>query len=99
MVREQDIIAIFHSVHRVMKAEKVLKKAHLDVMLIPTPRQLSSDCGLALRYTVAAAGEVAAVLAASGLPLAAELYQYVDGDYVVFSPPPAINSLPLPDHS
>lgn len=87
MVRDQDVIAIFHSVHRVMKAEKVLKKARLDVLLIPTPRQLSSDCGLALRFTAAVADEVAATLAENGLPAAAELYQYVDGEYLAMTPP------------
>lgn len=43
MVRENDFVAIFHSIHRVMKAEKVLKKARAEVVLIPVPRQLASD--------------------------------------------------------
>ncbi len=50
MVRENDYVAIFHSIHRVMKAEKILKKAKMKMLLIPVPRQLTSDCGLAIRY-------------------------------------------------
>ncbi|NIQ94401.1 MAG: DUF3343 domain-containing protein [Desulfuromonadales bacterium] len=52
MVRENDLVAIFHSIHRVMKAEKVLKAGGADILLIPVPRQLTSDCGLALRFAL-----------------------------------------------
>ena len=54
MVNDGDYVAIFNSVHRVMKAEKLLKEQKLQILLIPAPRALSSDCGLAIRY---AAGE------------------------------------------
>ena len=50
MVREGDFVAIFHSIHRVMKAEKVLKQEGAPILLIPVPRQLTSDCGLAIRF-------------------------------------------------
>jgi len=54
MVNDGDYVAIFNSVHRVMKAEKLLKEQKMQILLIPAPRALSSDCGLAIRY---AAGE------------------------------------------
>lgn len=50
MVNDGDYVAIFNSVHRVMKAEKILKERRLPILLIPAPRSLSSDCGLAIRY-------------------------------------------------
>ncbi len=62
MVRENDLVAIFHSIHRVMKAEKILKKAGADFLLIPVPRQLSSDCGLAIRYPPAERARIEAIL-------------------------------------
>ena len=34
-----------------MKAEDILKKMGLQVLLIPAPRALSTDCGLALRFS------------------------------------------------
>ncbi|NIT36329.1 MAG: DUF3343 domain-containing protein [candidate division Zixibacteria bacterium] len=43
-------VVLFHTTSAAMRAEKVAKKAGLDVKLIPTPRQLSSDCGIALRF-------------------------------------------------
>lgn len=46
MVR--DGLLIFNSVHKVMKAEKLLKGAGLNARVMPVPRQLSSDCGLSL---------------------------------------------------
>jgi hypothetical protein len=33
-----------------MKAENILKKNGLAILLIPAPRALSTDCGLAIRY-------------------------------------------------
>ena len=53
MVRDGDFIAIFNNIHRVMKAEKILKEKRLSVLLIPAPRALKSDCGLAIRYAEA----------------------------------------------
>lgn len=73
MVREEDIVAIFHSVHRVMKAEKTLKQAGAEFLLIPVPRQLASDCGLAIRYARQERERVEAILGAEDL-LPAELY-------------------------
>jgi len=33
-----------------MRAEALLKRAGIRSRLIPTPRELSSDCGVALRF-------------------------------------------------
>jgi len=67
MVHEGDYVAIFNSVHRVMKAEKLLKGEKLPILLIPAPRALSSDCGLAIRYATADRERVEALLAAATL--------------------------------
>jgi len=40
------------SIHRVMKAEKLLKGKGLIVDLIPVPREISSDCGVAIEMPV-----------------------------------------------
>lgn len=80
MVRENDLVAIFHSIHRVMKAEKVLKLAGADILLIPVPRQLSSDCGLAIRYAPEARATVDEILQKEGL-VPTELYRREGEDY------------------
>ncbi len=74
MVKDGDLVAIFHSIHRVMKAEKILKQAQKNVLLIPVPRQLTSDCGLAIRFEASLRGEIENILAAAGLEIQ-ELHQ------------------------
>ncbi len=41
-------LLVFASVHQVMKAEKILKKKGLRIDLVPMPRAIGSDCGVAL---------------------------------------------------
>ncbi|MGB9082908.1 MAG: DUF3343 domain-containing protein [Desulfuromonadaceae bacterium] len=50
MIHNGQLLAVFNSAHRVMKAEYILKKCELEILLIPAPRALSTDCGLAIRY-------------------------------------------------
>jgi len=42
-------ILIFEGTYQVMKAEKILMGAGIVIRLIPVPRSLTSDCGLAIR--------------------------------------------------
>jgi len=50
VIHDGQLLAVFNSAHRVMKAEYILKKCELEILLIPAPRALSTDCGLAIRY-------------------------------------------------
>lgn len=50
MVQNGQLLAVFNSAHRVMKAESILKECGFSILLIPAPRALSTDCGLAIRY-------------------------------------------------
>jgi hypothetical protein len=43
-------VILFHTTSSALRAEKTLLKSGLVVKLIPTPREYSSDCGLALRF-------------------------------------------------
>ena len=45
-------ILTFLSVYFVTKAEKILKQENFKVRMIPTPRKISSDCGMALEVSV-----------------------------------------------
>ena len=78
---ERDGILIFHSIHRVMRAEKVLKAAGLEVRLLPVPRELSSDCGLSLGFRFADWPGVAVELETSGCA-PEEVYRQESGGYV-----------------
>lgn len=43
-------IALVYSTSLAIRAEKVCKMARIKVKLIPTPRHISSDCGIVLRF-------------------------------------------------
>ncbi len=79
MVSTGDYVAIFQSIHRVMKAEKLLKRAKIEILLIPAPRQLTSDCGLAIRYSETVRREVLDVLLAEDLEPVEIYKKRVDG--------------------
>ena len=80
MVNAGDYVAIFHSIHRVMKAEKQLKRQKIEILLIPAPRQLTSDCGLAIRYSEDSRLDVMRVLAAEEL-VPAEVYRKTENGF------------------
>ena len=79
-------IATFHSTHSVLKAEKILKAAGLQgVRLVPVPSQVSSDCGVTVRFTAGDAARAAELLR----PLADDLqglFVESGGGWVAFSP-------------
>jgi hypothetical protein len=81
MVENGNFVAIFNSIHRVMKAEKILKELRLPILLIPAPRVLTSDCGLAIRYDSADRVAVEGALTSSGLA-PAEIYHKQAGEYL-----------------
>ncbi len=81
MLREGHVLAVFNSAHRVMKAEKALKSLGLPILLIPAPRQIQTDCGLALRFTGDDLDGVMKALEAEKL-LPAFISRYEGGNFV-----------------
>jgi len=43
-------VMLFKAVSYALKAEKILKAEQLPHKLIPVPKQISSDCGICLRF-------------------------------------------------
>jgi hypothetical protein len=43
-------VILFHTTSSAMRAEKLLIKEGCNIKLIPTPREFSSDCGIAVRF-------------------------------------------------
>ena len=60
-------ILIFQSVHQVMKAEKALKERGMIVDLIPVPREISSDCGVAIQVPSEARADALCFIGERGL--------------------------------
>ncbi|MCK9460755.1 MAG: DUF3343 domain-containing protein [Proteobacteria bacterium] len=60
------MILLFESVHRVIQAEASLTRAGVPCALLPTPKELSAECGMCVEVDAA---DLAAARAALG-PLA-----------------------------
>jgi len=43
-------VMLFKAVSYALKAEKILKAQQVPHKLIPVPKEISSDCGICLRY-------------------------------------------------
>lgn len=81
MVQEGQYLAVFNSTHRVMKAENLLKSLGLRILLIPAPRALQTECGLAIRFDDTQKQALLAALADHDL-MPAFVSRLVDGVYV-----------------
>jgi hypothetical protein len=62
-------VVLFHSAAHVIRGEKVLTRAGITVKMIPTPRQISTDCGMALRFIREDEDRVAAILTENEVPI------------------------------
>ena len=62
-------VVLFHSTTHAIRAEKVLTQAGIRVKMIPTPRQLSSDCGMVLRFDRTESSHVAETLSGKRVPI------------------------------
>jgi hypothetical protein len=57
-----DGLVTFFASHHAMRAEKMLKNAGYRVALVPGPREISANCGVALQFEYDRADAVAALL-------------------------------------
>lgn len=55
-------VVLFYNQSSAFRAEKVLLKAGIECRLIPIPRSLSSDCGVAARFDWEKVADVERVL-------------------------------------
>ena len=60
-------VILFHTNSAVLRAENILLREGLAIKLIPVPRHLSSDCGIALRFDRSAETRVSETLEAAGV--------------------------------
>ena len=62
----RDLLLVFGSVQRVMRAERAARGRELDVDAVPAPRAVSSQCGVVLEARSEEAGAIAETLAEVG---------------------------------
>lgn len=67
MSQEGRCVALCETIHDVMRAEHLLKDSGTWCDLVPTPRQLSSDCGMAIATRAEDVAAVLELLTAAGL--------------------------------
>ncbi len=64
--KPRDLLLVFGSVQRVMRAERAARDRQLDVDAVPAPRTVSSQCGVVLEARSDQSGAIAEVLAEVG---------------------------------
>jgi hypothetical protein len=78
---DPEVVMIFRGTHQVLAAEKALKAGGVPVRLIPVPRRLTSDCGLAVRLRERSLGEAREALAPVPLAPVSVHRLSADGEY------------------
>ena len=64
-------VILFYTTSAVMRAEKLLVERGYKIKLIPTPREFSSDCGIALRFDWSRCEHVKSILDVASVEIAA----------------------------
>ncbi len=44
-------LAVFDSTHHALKFEKVMKDNNININIIPVPREITANCGLAVMFS------------------------------------------------
>ena len=55
-------VALFDSVSHAMKSEKILKTRCIPHKIIPVPKEISSDCGVCIRFEKGSIDDITAAL-------------------------------------
>jgi hypothetical protein len=58
-------VVLFYTSSAAIRAEKTLNRAGVATKLVPTPRELSSDCGIALHFPGNESARVQTLLSAA----------------------------------
>lgn len=73
-------VLILPSVHFVLKVESEAMAQGVPVELIPTPRKISSDCGMAVKYHQESLEWILRLMAQASMPVG-RLYRRVEDDF------------------
>ncbi len=66
---EKAAVFVLYSIHNVMKAEKVLKSRRIAFDTIPVPKEISSDCGMAILSAEKDERTIGEILEANGIDI------------------------------
>lgn len=85
MINEDECLGLFNAPTRVLKAEKILRKAGIACRLIPAPREVAEGCALALRFDAADMTAILEELVRQEL-LPRRMYRKQNGDFLQIPP-------------
>lgn len=74
-------VLVLFSIHHVLKAEKLLLNAGIRLDVIPIPRAISSDCGMALEINGDELPRVRELLTAAQVQVAGIFQRNREGSY------------------
>ena len=74
-----DGLALFDSIHFVLKAERLFKERNVEIDLVPVPKSLSADCGMAISFHRHDLDEVRETLSGQQLRVSAIYLRTKDG--------------------
>ena len=61
-------LVLFESTHRVIRAERVLEAGRVPYRIVPVPKEISAECGMAIELDGPAASRAAELLVCEGVP-------------------------------
>lgn len=76
-----DCLLLLPSIHYVLKAEQLCKEWRLAHDLVPVPRRIASDCGMALAFQGADLEKLAGLLSDASLPSPRLFCRTDNGEY------------------
>lgn len=76
---DEAVIFVLYSIHNVMKAEKTLKARGIGFDTVPVPKEISSDCGMAILTASTEIHRVKQVLLKSGIAIKGMYLKTVTG--------------------
>jgi len=79
--------AVLLSIHFVLKAEQLLKAQALVHDVVPVPRAISSDCGMAIEFSCDDGKAFTALLARAGIEIVRLFRRATDGHFVPLTLP------------
>jgi hypothetical protein len=74
-------VAILFSVHHVLKAEKLLLAQGVAHDVVPVPREISSDCGMAIAFAADGLETAGAILRRAHIDIARVFRREADGSF------------------
>ena len=81
-MKKPSCLIILFSIHFVLKAEKLLLADNISIDVIPVPRDLSSDCGMAIKFSYDDIERVQGVLVGGRIAIAQMFKQEKENGFV-----------------